>query len=131
MDFPRRWRLFERLIGQLGGRTSHGKSCILFAGTFVKFRSQHPVKVLVYYFYRGTVQTLSVFSTGSIEQSVDRSGKSVMSALRSLLGEGEECTSDNLLGIASPLAAQQPFRSEGLYQSNWYKESASDTGKFL
>ncbi|OLY84503.1 hypothetical protein AYI68_g1324 [Smittium mucronatum] len=73
-----------------------------------------------------TVQTLSVVSTGSNGRSVGRRGKEDIPALNSLLGEGEGCTSDSLFKVASPLATQQQFRSEDLYQSNWYRNSASD-----
>ncbi|OLY80429.1 hypothetical protein AYI68_g5476 [Smittium mucronatum] len=66
------------------------------------------------------------FSTGRNGRSVDRRSKGVIPALRSLLGEGEECASNSVLGVASPLAVQQQFRSEDMYQSNWYRESASD-----
>ncbi|OLY84701.1 hypothetical protein AYI68_g1126 [Smittium mucronatum] len=75
------------------------------------------------------VQTLSVFSTGSNGRSADRWSKGVIPALKSLLGEGEEDASNSALGVASPLAVQQQFRSEDLYQSNWYRESASDNKK--
>ncbi|OLY81813.1 hypothetical protein AYI68_g4077, partial [Smittium mucronatum] len=75
----------------------------------------------------GDVQTLSVVSTGSNRRSVDRRSKGVIPALKSLLGEGEENTSDSMLVVASPSAAQQQFRSEDLYQSNWYGKSASDS----
>ncbi|OLY85044.1 hypothetical protein AYI68_g780 [Smittium mucronatum] len=52
-------------------------------------------------------------------------------ALKSLLGGGEEYVSNNVLDVASTLAAQKQFRSEGLYQYNWYRESASDSIKYL
>ncbi|OLY81715.1 hypothetical protein AYI68_g4177 [Smittium mucronatum] len=80
----------------------------------------------------GAVQTLSVISTGSSGRSLDRRSKGAIPALRSLLREGEECTSNSVLKVASPLAAQKQFRSEDLYQSNWYRESASDNiGKLV
>ncbi|OLY81148.1 hypothetical protein AYI68_g4749 [Smittium mucronatum] len=75
---------------------------------------------------KGAVQTLSVVTTGSNGQSVDRRSKGVIPALNSLLGGGEECTRDSIFGVAPPLTAQQQFRSEDLYQSNWYRNSASD-----
>ncbi|OLY79138.1 hypothetical protein AYI68_g6801 [Smittium mucronatum] len=75
----------------------------------------------------GAVKKLSVVSTGSNGRSVDRRSKGVIPALRSLLGEGEGGTSDSMLVAASPLATQQQFRSEDLYQSNWYGNSASDS----
>ncbi|OLY82653.1 hypothetical protein AYI68_g3220 [Smittium mucronatum] len=74
----------------------------------------------------GAVQTLSVVSTGSNKRSLDMRGKGAIPSLRYLLGEGEEYTSDSVLEIASPLAAQQQFPREDLYQSNWYRESASE-----
>ncbi|OLY82354.1 hypothetical protein AYI68_g3527 [Smittium mucronatum] len=79
----------------------------------------------------GAVQTLGVFSTGSNGQSVDRWRKGVIPALKSLLGEGEGCPSNSMSKVASPLAAQQQFRSEDLYQSNWYGNSASDDIYFI
>ncbi|OLY79167.1 hypothetical protein AYI68_g6771 [Smittium mucronatum] len=75
----------------------------------------------------GAVQTLSFVSTGSNGRSVDRRSKGAIPALSSLLGEGEESTSNRFLSVASPLAAQKQFRSEDVYQSNWYRESASDS----
>ncbi|OLY82432.1 hypothetical protein AYI68_g3449, partial [Smittium mucronatum] len=59
----------------------------------------------------GALKTLSIVSTGRNGRSVDRRSKGVLPALSSLLGEGEKCTSDNVLGVATPLAAQQQFRS--------------------
>ncbi|OLY77831.1 hypothetical protein AYI68_g8139 [Smittium mucronatum] len=75
----------------------------------------------------GAVKTLSVVSTGSNRRSVDRRSKGVIPALKSLLSGGEGYTSDSIFDVAPPLAAQQQFRSEDLYQSNWYRNSASDT----
>ncbi|OLY82343.1 hypothetical protein AYI68_g3535 [Smittium mucronatum] len=75
----------------------------------------------------GAVKTLSVVSTGSNGRSADRLSKGVIPALKSLPGEGKECASNSVLGVDSPLAVKQQFRSEDLYQSNWYRESASDT----
>ncbi|OLY81922.1 hypothetical protein AYI68_g3963 [Smittium mucronatum] len=72
------------------------------------------------------VQTLSVVSTGSNGQSDDRRSKGAIPALKSHLGEGEGCASNSVLNVASPLAAQLQFRSEDLYQSNWYRESSSE-----
>ncbi|OLY81481.1 hypothetical protein AYI68_g4412 [Smittium mucronatum] len=77
----------------------------------------------------GAVQTFGVVGRGSNGRSVDRQSKGAIPALRSLLGGGEDCTSDNVLNVASPLAAQQQFRSDDLYQSNWYRESSSDKSK--
>ncbi|OLY84976.1 hypothetical protein AYI68_g851 [Smittium mucronatum] len=74
----------------------------------------------------GAVQTLSFDNAGSNEKSVDRWCKGAIPALKSLLGEGEECTSDSVLGVASSLAAQQQFRTDNLYQSLWYRESSSE-----
>ncbi|OLY85212.1 hypothetical protein AYI68_g605 [Smittium mucronatum] len=75
----------------------------------------------------GAVQTLSVVSTGSNGRSADRWSNVVIPALNSLMSEGEEDDSNSTLGVSSPLAVQQQFRSEDLYQSNWYRESASDS----
>ncbi|OLY84793.1 hypothetical protein AYI68_g1033 [Smittium mucronatum] len=75
----------------------------------------------------GAVQKLSVVSTGSNCRSVDRWSKGVIPDLKSLLGEGDRCTSDSVLSVASPLATQQQFQSEDLYQYKWYRESAYDT----
>ncbi|OLY77797.1 hypothetical protein AYI68_g8167 [Smittium mucronatum] len=66
----------------------------------------------------GAVQTLSVFGAGINKRSADRWSKGVIPALKSLLGEGEEDASNSALDVASPLAVQQQFRSEDLYQSN-------------
>ncbi|OLY80254.1 hypothetical protein AYI68_g5652 [Smittium mucronatum] len=74
----------------------------------------------------GAVQKLSVVSTGSKRRSVDGWSKGVILAQRSLLGEGDRYTSNNVLSVASPSATQQQFRSEDLYQSNFYRESASE-----
>ncbi|OLY82602.1 hypothetical protein AYI68_g3279 [Smittium mucronatum] len=74
----------------------------------------------------GTNPPASVVGTGSNGRSADRWSKGVISALRSLLGEGEEYASNSVLVVASTLAVQQQFRSEDLYQSNWYRESASE-----
>ncbi|OLY81717.1 hypothetical protein AYI68_g4174 [Smittium mucronatum] len=74
----------------------------------------------------GAVQTLSVVGTGRNRRSVDRRSKGAIPALKSLLGGGEEYASDSIFGVAPPLATQQQFRSEDLYQSNWYRNSASD-----
>ncbi|OLY84812.1 hypothetical protein AYI68_g1019 [Smittium mucronatum] len=79
----------------------------------------------------GVVQTLSVVSTGSNGRSVDRRSKRAIPALKSLMGDGEECTSDSMFKVASPLAAQQQFRSEDLYQSNWYSNFASDNTQYF
>ncbi|OLY83331.1 hypothetical protein AYI68_g2533 [Smittium mucronatum] len=79
----------------------------------------------------GAVQTLIVISTGSNGRSADRWSTGVITALKSLLGEGKECASNSALGVASPLAVQQQFRGDDLYQSNWYRESASDNVFFL
>ncbi|OLY80674.1 hypothetical protein AYI68_g5228 [Smittium mucronatum] len=76
------------------------------------------------------VKSLGIVSTWSNWRSVDRRSKGVITALSSLVGEGKECTSDNVLGAASPLTTQQQLRSKHFYQSNWYIESASDTVKF-
>ncbi|OLY79020.1 hypothetical protein AYI68_g6922 [Smittium mucronatum] len=75
----------------------------------------------------GAVKTLKVISTGSNGLRMDRRSKGVVPALRSLVGEGERCDSNSALSVASSLATQQQFRSEDLYQSNWYRESASET----
>ncbi|OLY82634.1 hypothetical protein AYI68_g3242 [Smittium mucronatum] len=72
------------------------------------------------------VQTLSVFSTVSNGRSADRRSKGAIPALKSLLGEGTECASNSALDVASFLVAQQQFRKRDLYQSNWYRNSASD-----
>ncbi|OLY78055.1 hypothetical protein AYI68_g7904 [Smittium mucronatum] len=37
----------------LGGLTGYGRACIFSTGTFTKFRSQPPGKVIAYYSYRG------------------------------------------------------------------------------
>ncbi|OLY85766.1 hypothetical protein AYI68_g42 [Smittium mucronatum] len=66
----------------------------------------------------GAVKTLSVVSTGSNGRSADRRSKGVISGLKSLPGEGERCTNNSALSVASSLATQQQFRSEDLYQSN-------------
>ncbi|OLY83638.1 hypothetical protein AYI68_g2213 [Smittium mucronatum] len=66
----------------------------------------------------GDAQTLSVISTGSNRRSVDIRSKGVIPDLASLLGEGELCTNNSVLDVASPLATQQQFRSKHLYQSN-------------
>ncbi|OLY80541.1 hypothetical protein AYI68_g5361 [Smittium mucronatum] len=50
----------------------------------------------------------------------------VIPALKSLLVEGEDYTSDSMLVVASSFATQQQFRSDDLYQSNWYGKLASD-----
>ncbi|OLY77597.1 hypothetical protein AYI68_g8362 [Smittium mucronatum] len=60
------------------------------------------------------VQTLSVVSTWSNGQSVGRLSKGVIPALSHLLGGGEDYTSDSMLDIALPIAAQQQLRSEDL-----------------
>ncbi|OLY85416.1 hypothetical protein AYI68_g389 [Smittium mucronatum] len=75
----------------------------------------------------GYVQTHSVASTGRNRQSADRRSKGAIPALKPLLDGGEEYASTNFFDVASPLAAQQQFRSEDFYQSNWYRESASDS----
>ncbi|OLY85167.1 hypothetical protein AYI68_g646 [Smittium mucronatum] len=67
-----------------------------------------------------------VVSTGSNGRIVDRRSKGEIPALKSLLGGGKGCTSDSIFDFAPPLAAQQQFRIEDLYQSNWYRNSASD-----
>ncbi|OLY85717.1 hypothetical protein AYI68_g85 [Smittium mucronatum] len=74
----------------------------------------------------GAVQTLSVVSTGSNGRILYRLSKGVIPALKSLLDEDEEYTSDSMLVVASPSATRQQFRSEDLCQSNWYGKSASD-----
>ncbi|OLY84687.1 hypothetical protein AYI68_g1140 [Smittium mucronatum] len=58
-----------------------------------------------------------------------RRSNGVIPALRSLLGEGDRCTSNSVLNVSSAFAAQQQFRNENLYQSSWYKESAFDNIK--
>ncbi|OLY78683.1 hypothetical protein AYI68_g7261 [Smittium mucronatum] len=73
----------------------------------------------------GAVQTVSDVSTGGNGRSVNMWIKGAIPALKSLLGEDEECTSNSILGVSTPLTAQQQFRSEDLYQSNWYREPAS------
>ncbi|OLY80229.1 hypothetical protein AYI68_g5678 [Smittium mucronatum] len=75
----------------------------------------------------GAVQKLSVVSTGGNRRSVDRWSKGAIPALKSLLGGGEEYTNDSVSDVAPPLAAQQQFRSEDLYQSNWYRNSSSES----
>ncbi|OLY80327.1 hypothetical protein AYI68_g5580 [Smittium mucronatum] len=77
----------------------------------------------------GAVQTLIVVGTGSKGRSVDRRSKGEIPDLKSLKGEGTEWASHSALSFASTLTAQQQFRSDDLYLTNWYKESASDTMK--
>ncbi|OLY82589.1 hypothetical protein AYI68_g3288 [Smittium mucronatum] len=74
----------------------------------------------------GYVQTLNVVSTGSNRRSLDRWSKEAMLEIKSLLGEGVEFTSNSALRVASPLSTQKQFRSEDLYQYNWYRKSASE-----
>ncbi|OLY79865.1 hypothetical protein AYI68_g6053 [Smittium mucronatum] len=74
----------------------------------------------------GAVQTLSVVSTGGNRRSVDRRSKGVTPALKSLLGGGKGYASDSIFDVAPPPDTQQQFRSEELYQSNWYRKPASD-----
>ncbi|OLY80593.1 hypothetical protein AYI68_g5306 [Smittium mucronatum] len=72
-----------------------------------------------------------VVSTGGNRRNVDRKSKGVIPALKSLMGGGEGYASDSIFGVAPPLATQQQFRSEDLYQSNWYRNSASDNIKMI
>ncbi|OLY82842.1 hypothetical protein AYI68_g3029 [Smittium mucronatum] len=74
----------------------------------------------------GAVQTLSAVNTGSNGRSVDRRSKGVNPTLRSHLGEGGKCSSDCVISVASTLATRQQFRNEDLYQSDWYREPASE-----
>ncbi|OLY83751.1 hypothetical protein AYI68_g2101 [Smittium mucronatum] len=53
----------------------------------------------------GAVQTLSAVSTYNNRRSVDRWSNGVITALRSLLGEGEEYIGDSMFDVSSPLAA--------------------------
>ncbi|OLY85674.1 hypothetical protein AYI68_g131 [Smittium mucronatum] len=93
---------------------------------FATFRSQPPVRFSPIIPTVGAVQTLSVVSTGSNGRIVDRGSNGAIPALKSLLCEGEEYSSISLIEFASPLAAKQQFRSEGLYQFNWNSESNSE-----
>ncbi|OLY79354.1 hypothetical protein AYI68_g6579 [Smittium mucronatum] len=79
----------------------------------------------------GAVQKLSVVGTGSNGGSVDRWSKGAIPALKSLLGEEVECTSNSALSFASYLAAKKQFKRDELYQSNWYREYASDNSFIL
>ncbi|OLY84036.1 hypothetical protein AYI68_g1808 [Smittium mucronatum] len=86
--------------------------------------------------------------SGDLDPSVDLVGEPVMEELVSSLLElslnsdpnppgamGEVwiggVRDDSIFSVAPPLAAQQQFRSEGLYQSNWYRNSASDNIYYL
>ncbi|OLY83118.1 hypothetical protein AYI68_g2750 [Smittium mucronatum] len=85
-----------------------------FLGLYLSFYPNHLVRFLPVIPTVGAVQTLSVFSTGSNRRSLDRWCKGAIPALRFLKGDVEKATSNSAPSAASPLAAQQIFRSEDL-----------------
>ncbi|OLY81707.1 hypothetical protein AYI68_g4186 [Smittium mucronatum] len=62
----------------------------------------------------------------SIIPTIGLRSKRVIYGLKYLLAEEDECISNDTLGVASTLATQKQFRSEDLFQSNWYSEPASE-----